>query len=337
MLETEFDKMSPSEYIDYMFEHTDEDGMLYIPGWYLLDEPAHSFRCQLEWSLHDCDRLHNRFEKIYGHLEKIAEIWDDLSDDPEENRRLFQNDDVFETWNTYIRKYDLSGFDEEKLRDIADRIEIIEEIKKISKKLCEDQKIDNYEKSIMRDYLDVTVTKEEDAYYDRYLEVTRNQARSRVNNNICATSVLLHAKRVCRLMSLHAPAIVIDAEARTFAAAMVMNRFGKQKETVADSVRLRIEALMEMPDDELDELYRPRKMNSRKSLTPLFVYMILMEHSSVDHPLRQKEILDYLREYPYEIVIERKALSRIIHNLTDSGLKIHSDAKTGVWYESSVE
>ncbi|MEE1018550.1 MAG: hypothetical protein UH824_03595 [Acutalibacteraceae bacterium] len=89
--------------------------------------------------------------------------------------------------------------------------------------------------------------------------------------------------------------------------------------------------LEEMTDEEIDAFFRPKKANSRKSMAPLFVYLILTTYSNNERHLRQREILDYLSRRPYEVVIERKALGRIIHNLTDSQLMIYSDEK-GTWF-----
>ena len=88
-----------------------------------------------------------------------------------------------------------------------------------------------------------------------------------------------------------------------------------------------------MTEEELDELYRPQKANTRKSLAPLFVYEILSKHSNSKTHLRQNDILKKLSEYPYEISLERKALSRIIHNLTDSPHYAVFQDKSGVWVD----
>ena len=87
-----------------------------------------------------------------------------------------------------------------------------------------------------------------------------------------------------------------------------------------------------MTDEEIDEMYRPKKCNTRKSMAPLFVYFILKQRSSEERPLRQREILDMLEKRPYEIHLERKALSRILHNLSDMGdiFCLQQDAG-GVW------
>ena len=86
-----------------------------------------------------------------------------------------------------------------------------------------------------------------------------------------------------------------------------------------------------------DYLYRPKKQNSRKSLAPVFVYLILLNHSSPRNHLKQSTILDMLASYPYEVNIERKALGRIIHGLADSGLGIYSSKKDGCWFDEYSE
>ena len=88
-----------------------------------------------------------------------------------------------------------------------------------------------------------------------------------------------------------------------------------------------------LTDEEIDEFYRPRKQNNRRTLAPLFVYFILKEHSAPDHRLSQGDIIDLLAEDPYEINIERKALGRVLHLLADSGLGVVSTARYGAWYD----
>ena len=87
-----------------------------------------------------------------------------------------------------------------------------------------------------------------------------------------------------------------------------------------------------MSEEEIDELFRPKKTNSRKSLAPLFVYLILKTCSSEAKPLSQNDIIRRLGDDPYEISIERKAVSRIIHLLADAGLNIVS-SRRGAWYD----
>lgn len=86
-------------------------------------------------------------------------------------------------------------------------------------------------------------------------------------------------------------------------------------------------------DEEEDERHRPRKMNRRKSLAPLFIYQILTENSTPEKHFTQAQIISILEKYPYEISIERKAVGRALHLLADSGLGIKSTRTDGAWYD----
>jgi hypothetical protein len=101
---------------------------------------------------------------------------------------------------------------------------------------------------------------------------------------------------------------------------------------VDHAVRQHYDRLEGMSEEEQDDLSRPKNANSRKSLVPLFVYLILLQHSDSEHPLRQQEIISYLADEPYEVVIERKALSRVLHNLRDSQIGIYTDKRRGAWH-----
>lgn len=92
------------------------------------------------------------------------------------------------------------------------------------------------------------------------------------------------------------------------------------------------EDLDELTDEELDELYRPKKQNNRKHSLPLFVYLILKEYTSNENRLSQQQIIKILSD-KYELEIERKSLSRTIHDLEDEHIGIHSLKTGGAWYD----
>lgn len=83
---------------------------------------------------------------------------------------------------------------------------------------------------------------------------------------------------------------------------------------------------------ELKAAYKPKKANSRKSNANIFIYRILQKHSDKQRPMKQKDILSKLADMPYEIVIERKALSRTLHSLEELGIGVHIGAD-GAYYE----
>ena len=340
-MEKNIDKMSlsanlsPEEFISLMFERTDEDGILYIPGWYSdvpeNNEENDSYRCRVNWNLSDFERFFEKFRTIYGGIKKIAALYDNFDGDPENAKELLDKN-TFEIWNTYIRPFDDNGFDRTLISDIIDRLKTIDCIKSISADLSKGEKLTEIDKRILREDMDTSVSEEELLLLEQYRNNLTKEAEKRIGKGMCAYSVIIGAIRTCRLMELGAPEFIIRKEGRVFAAAMVLHEYGVSMETVDNTVRLNIEKLETMTEDELDEYYHPKKSNSRKSMAPLFVYLILKEKSNSKIHLRQQDILNFLAKYPYEVSIERKALSRIIHNLIDSQLSVFSD-QSGTWFE----
>jgi len=79
-----------------------------------------------------------------------------------------------------------------------------------------------------------------------------------------------------------------------------------------------------------------KKQNNRKHSLPLFVYLILKNNSSYDNKLSQSQIIDILFD-DYELEIERKSLSRTIHDLEDENVGIHSLKSGGIWFDDGYD
>lgn len=87
-----------------------------------------------------------------------------------------------------------------------------------------------------------------------------------------------------------------------------------------------------MTDEEIDALYRPKKANGRKSMSPLFIYLILKEHSDPQHHLHHADIQRLLEE-EYEVEVGRAAVGRYLQNLADEEkTNIWVSEKEGCWY-----
>lgn len=335
--------LTPTDFITLMFERTDEDGILYIPGWHY-DRPGwecgaegstdenDSYRCRVDWNIAKYEKLLEKFNRHYDSVVKIAKLWDEIDNDAQKAKQVLNDEELFEFWNTYIKGFEIGDIKYEQIADIEDRLETIEWVKQIAKNIAKGNMVEDFEKQVIAEYIDVNVTDDEIEYREKYLNCIRKDAENRIGKSISAYDVVIRTRRLCRLLSLNAPIIIIYNEARPLAAAMLLHEYGISKELVDNNIRLRLEQMELMSEDELDELYRPKKSNTRKSLAPLFVYEILCKKSNSKTHLRQQEILKELEKYPYEISLERKALSRIIHNLMDSQYGIYSD-KTGVWIE----
>ncbi|MBE6727701.1 MAG: hypothetical protein E7562_03525 [Ruminococcaceae bacterium] len=267
------ENITPEEYITLMFERTDEDGVLYIPwkktnGY---DFDIVSCRCRMSWNLYDYEKSIKEFKELYDDLKSIALLYEKLGDDINVNKKILGSERLFKTWFKFVRKFDIPGFDYDVIDEISDRYITINDIKKISKKISAQVPLDEFEKNFLKDNLDVTVSNEEERMYKKYWELRYKQAEKRVGENICAHYLIMTAMRLCRLLSLNAPKLIIDNESRELASSMVVHKFAQSKEDVDDNIRYNIEKLENMSDEELDEYYRPKKTNTRKSMAPLYV------------------------------------------------------------------
>ena len=334
--------ISPADFITLMFERTDEDGVLYIPGWHY-DRPGwesgtpgstdenDSYRCQVDWNLEKYEKLLKQFDELYNAIKQIAPYWDLLEEtlNPEE---VLKDKKLFEVWQNYIDRFGITGFDIERLWDIDERWNTEECVKSVANNILNGKVLEDFEKSILQEDVDTKVTAQEKQYYNQYLEYLYKVAEERVGKGLCAYDLVYRSRRLCRLFNIGAPEIIIHHEGKTLAAAMLLHKYGISREVVDNRIRMRLEMMEMMDEEQLDEMYRPRKMNGRKSLAPLFVYEIISRKSSSKKHLRQQEILRELEKYPYEITVERKAIGRIVQNLVDSQYGIFSD-KTGVWMD----
>ncbi len=325
--------LTGEEYIELIFQKTGDDGIVYIPGWYGLDTPEHSKRCVIYWDYDEFERLKAEFSAIKASLTAIAKLYDSIDASEQNARRLLSATD-FEVWKTYISDFNTGNTDMAYISDIQDRMETVESIQKYAERLSTGKELDNYEKEFLKEYFDTTVTEQERADFQQYINRIFEDCEQRIGSNICAYETVIRAKRFTRLVSWNAPDIIVRNEERTFAAAFAMHKYGKSIDNVSESVRLQWQSVEEMTDEQLDELARPKKQNSRKSMLPLFVYLVLKEYSSAEKPMRQPEILEKLANDPYEIIVERKALSRALHGLLDSNVNIYGSS-SGVWYEAS--
>ena len=332
--------LTPKEYIDLMFDRTDENGILYmyeLPCDSLLYKER-TCKYSMSWNLKNCVDLCSEFDALYKNIVLIAQKYNLLDKSEETAKAIFldqmKNIELFDTWQTFIKP--LYTIDET-TSDISNRIDMIDYLKELSCKFAKDAELTKDEKDFFREYMDVSVTKDEKRFYDSYCKSVVKEAEKRVGTNIYAYEYIIRAARLCRLFSLNAPEIVIKNEARLLAVTMALHKYCVSENAVDSACKVQTINNYEcMSDEELDDLFRPKKTNSRKSMAPLFVYLILKEHSDKNIHLRQQEILAMLENYPYEVTLERKALSRIIHNLTDSQLSVFSD-KSGTWQDDDED
>lgn len=87
-----------------------------------------------------------------------------------------------------------------------------------------------------------TLPEAQKAFWNTYLrdfesddpDAIRAEAEERVGRGVAAYDVIIRARRLCRLMSLEAPEIIIRSEANLFAQTLVIHGYCKEMEIVEE-------------------------------------------------------------------------------------------------------
>ncbi len=326
-----FDRdMTPEEYLQYLFDNTAENGIVLMPSFSTgTEEPSFSLRCHMDWNYARQEKLLAEFTSFRNTLEALAKLIDkkDICRQPENLTKAQQ-----EVWQTYLSPFEaVANYD--KIVNIGLHLDLSEQIRELAQRLADGEPLSVVEMEYLRLNMDVTVSEEEKRLHSKYWEGVTRQCKARLGENDFSRTLIMRARRYWRLLQIKAPKVVVENEGRALAQAFAQYHCCRSVEQIDRAAFVRYLQLSEMDDEELDTLFRPRKENKRKSMAPLFVYLILKEHSSPEKPMRQSDILKKLRGYPYEIQLERKALSRILHGLADSQLTVYTEPKFGSWVE----
>ena len=227
--------LTPEETIISMFEHTDENGVLCIPELYPSDnyyEPDRFYKCTMNWEKSDLNDIILSFDREYNAIKELAKLHDYVCSDSDAETLP---ETLKNAWNTYIRDFETSDFDDELISDISDRIDTLGYVDSIAKAIESGTVMYESDIEFYNEYKHITVSEAEKALYDSYMAARHADAEKRVGNNYAAYYVILSAKRLYKLMTLSAPKIMIDNEARIFAEAMAIHAYCTELETVEDA------------------------------------------------------------------------------------------------------
>lgn len=176
-------------------------GILHFPMWDADEECEEYYICKMNWTADDADKVVAEYETLYASLAEIAKSYG-VNDDISIKSAAVQGSLSLSTvWNTYLRPFETEGFD-------ADAVSAIQE------KLEEED----------------ALTAEESEYYDRYCDAIYTDCAKRLSGSVCTYETVFRAKRLTRLMSLQAPAVIIESEATKLAAAMALRTYCSEME-----------------------------------------------------------------------------------------------------------
>ena len=186
------------DYVTSLFAATDRDGALRMPKNFGTDEEQDDefdiFK--MSWNRDDLNMLLSEFHELYAGLSEIAKVFDKLSDIPELVRDTLDNPVLFDTWQLYLQRPQWYG-EEERMLDVA------------LKKEAQAEELSAEEERLLEKYRS-----------EELLESVKN-----LGGNCFAYDVHIHALRLCELMSIGAPKIIIEHEARCLIGCMALKDY----------------------------------------------------------------------------------------------------------------
>lgn len=217
MTKTCFDKkdyseLTPEECLTIMCDSI-RDGKLILPDWTYdgdLENGKYVLSCEMAMPC-DNDAILKEYHDLYDSLAAIAKKYDELMDNTEDVSSLL-NDELMKVWNVYISPFDKADFDGDRISEISEKLDYIAMV------------IDEDGKEIDSEY---EVSDDDIEYYNEYMDHLEADSERRLGSDIVAYPLVITAKRLCRLMSLKAPQIILNGEAKTLITALLLHRCAK--------------------------------------------------------------------------------------------------------------
>ena len=186
------------DYVTSLFAATGRDGALRMPKNFGTDEERDDEfdTFKMSWNRDDLNMLLSEFQELYAGLSEIAKVYDKLDNNPELVRDALDNPVLFDIWQIYLQRPQWYG-EEERMLDAA------------LKKEAQAEELSAEEESLLEKYRS-----------EELLESVKN-----LGGNCFAYDVHIHALRLCELMNLGAPKIIIEHEARCLIGCMALKDY----------------------------------------------------------------------------------------------------------------
>lgn len=192
------DRLTPVDFAISLFATTGRDGALRMPKNFGTDEEQDNEfdTFKMSWSRDELNMLLSEFQELYAGLSEIAKVYDKLDNNPERVRDALDNPVLFDIWQLYLQRPQWYG-EEERLLDAALKKEAQAE----------------------------ELSAEEERLLEKYRGEELRESIKNLGGNSFAYDVHIHALRLCKLMNLGAPKIIIEHEARCLIGCMALKDY----------------------------------------------------------------------------------------------------------------
>lgn len=193
--------LTPQGYIRQLFRET-QAGKLAITDCPFDGEPeTHTY--EVSWTAEEAEGIVQRYNLLTAALTRIGRLHDRLKE--EKDRTELLTADQLDIWNTYVRPYEAFEVDLRVIYDIHERGQLGD------------------------------LAEEEEQLWKRYCMWRESQSQQRIPfHRRSAADMIQRARRYEKLISMHAPELVVTEEGRCLAEEMVLYYAGKEDPIVWD-------------------------------------------------------------------------------------------------------
>ena len=183
----------------------------------------------MNWSKADAEKAVADYNTLYDAMRAVSEKLEELQSDSHVHDL---SPELQSVWNTYICDFETGSIDLDLIANISDRLETIALIDSISHTVNQSEELSGGDSSYDSEYKDTSVSESEKALYNEYRDAIHKDAERHLGDRVAAYDVMIRVKRLCKLLSLNAPTIIVNNEASLLAQAMVIHNYCVSMERV---------------------------------------------------------------------------------------------------------
>lgn len=219
----DYQKLSPSDVINLMYEGTDKGGIMVVPDHpYEIKKGSEGdlwLSCKMAWTKKDRDEVIEECKSLYKAISRIAKVYYDLGPNRYENEELLSEEDA-DIWSKYLRDLDNGHFEKDIERSIY---RICDE--RINRTLADGHRYEKRKKyQHMVDKWDIAEDEQIFLYW-RHIQSLRDAVKARFGQSVFAFDLCIRMKRLFYMMAFEAPKGMIRREAKRLAKYMVLSKY----------------------------------------------------------------------------------------------------------------
>ena len=180
--------------------------------------------CAMDWDTSAYEKTAQEIVCLRDALCAIAPHWDALHADGADAAAILQDDVLLQVYRTFFASLNTGDFDVDRIAAIEERCDNLQFVQDMQEGVARGEQFEQQTLDFIAELSAESVSEEECAYVDAYYAYMNVEAARIIGDGYDAYNTIIGARRLCRLYSMGAPALVIDNELNDFAATYILHR-----------------------------------------------------------------------------------------------------------------